>query len=146
MYHLAAEVGIPASFVELRHEATHRDMPSLVTLQRASQRALDWLWQFYWAGIEEEVSSMAVPDAVDSGLSGKDVRFARDDVRKLIEPVVKVASSTTLSIKERRSLERQSGLPIARELAKMCRGYQATLLLAQALLEQCVMVDSPPER
>lgn len=45
-------LGVPASFVELRHEATHRDLPSLVVLRSAALRSLDWLWEFYWAKLD----------------------------------------------------------------------------------------------
>ena len=49
-------LGVPASFVELRHEATHRDLPSLVVLRNAAQRSLDWLWEFYWAKLDYDLN------------------------------------------------------------------------------------------
>lgn len=54
MYQKAMMLGVPASFVELRHEATHRDLPSLVVLRNAAQRSLDWLWEFYWAKLDHD--------------------------------------------------------------------------------------------
>lgn len=48
MYQVAKEIDLPASFVELRHQATHEDLPSLVVLRRATVRALEWLWDYYW--------------------------------------------------------------------------------------------------
>ncbi|KAL4802091.1 Las1-like-domain-containing protein [Aspergillus unguis] len=51
MFSRALELGLPASFVELRHEATHRELPSLVVLRGAVGRSLEWLWGFYWGGI-----------------------------------------------------------------------------------------------
>lgn len=48
MYQVAKEIDLPASFVELRHQATHEDLPSLVVLRRATARALEWLWDYYW--------------------------------------------------------------------------------------------------
>lgn len=53
MYQKAMAVGIPASFVELRHEATHRDLPSLVVLRDAATRSMNWLWEFYWNKIDD---------------------------------------------------------------------------------------------
>ncbi|KDB28159.1 hypothetical protein H109_00069 [Trichophyton interdigitale MR816] len=53
MYQKAMAVGIPASFVELRHEATHRDLPSLVVLRDAATRSMNWLWEFYWDKIDD---------------------------------------------------------------------------------------------
>ncbi|KAI5302644.1 rRNA-processing protein las1 [Ascosphaera pollenicola] len=51
MYQKAMTLGLPASFVELRHEATHRELPSLSVFREAARRSLDWLWDFYWAGL-----------------------------------------------------------------------------------------------
>ena len=48
MYAKAQQIGLPAVFVDLRHEATHGDMPSLSNLRNAAQRALQWLWDDYW--------------------------------------------------------------------------------------------------
>lgn len=53
MFQRAVDLGLPASFVELRHEATHREPPSLVVLRKATQRSLEWLWDNYWAGVDE---------------------------------------------------------------------------------------------
>lgn len=51
MYVKAQQIGLPALFVDLRHEATHGDMPSLTNLRSAAQRALQWLWDDYWKGL-----------------------------------------------------------------------------------------------
>ncbi len=48
MYAKAQEIGLPALFVDLRHESTHGDIPSLSNLRSAAQRALEWLWDDYW--------------------------------------------------------------------------------------------------
>lgn len=52
MYDMAAELDMPSSFVELRHEATHEDLPSLRRLQMATEQALQWLWHHYWAKLD----------------------------------------------------------------------------------------------
>ena len=53
MYAKAQEIGLPALFVDLRHEATHGDMPSLTNLRSAANRALRWLWDDYWKSLGE---------------------------------------------------------------------------------------------
>lgn len=82
MFQRAVDLGLPASFVELRHEATHRDLPSLVVLRNATQRSLEWLWDFYWGKLEcdelgvqsgtgemeEDVDAVAVMDALRGAL------------------------------------------------------------------------------
>ncbi|GAA5848589.1 hypothetical protein JCM9279_002709 [Rhodotorula babjevae] len=45
---LAAQLGLPLWFVELRHQATHEDLPSLSVLRDAARQALDWLYANYW--------------------------------------------------------------------------------------------------
>ncbi|KAK0728097.1 Las1-like-domain-containing protein [Lasiosphaeria miniovina] len=48
MYGVAKSVGLPATFVELRHQATHEQLPSLTRLRAAARQALDWIWDYYW--------------------------------------------------------------------------------------------------
>lgn len=48
---------MPGSFVELRHEATHEDLPSLRRLQMATEQALQWLWHHYWSKLDASLSS-----------------------------------------------------------------------------------------
>lgn len=52
MFDVAKEIGLPSSFVELRHEATHSDLPSLQRLERHAGLALQWLWDRYWSKLE----------------------------------------------------------------------------------------------
>lgn len=51
---LAKSIGLPHSFVELRHAATHELLPLLVILRRLADRALVWLYENYWAALERE--------------------------------------------------------------------------------------------
>ncbi len=48
MYAHAQALGLPESFVELRHQATHDEMPSLEVLRVTTQEALEWLWERWW--------------------------------------------------------------------------------------------------
>jgi len=45
---LAAQLGLPLWFVELRHQATHEELPSLPILRQGASQALDWLYTNYW--------------------------------------------------------------------------------------------------
>ncbi|RAH70262.1 rRNA-processing protein LAS1 [Aspergillus aculeatinus CBS 121060] len=73
MFQRALDLGLPASFVELRHEATHRELPSLTVLRNASQRSLEWLWDYYWAKTEASVPGLGVVGASVSGMQEKRV-------------------------------------------------------------------------
>ncbi|EFP78118.2 uncharacterized protein PGTG_04074 [Puccinia graminis f. sp. tritici CRL 75-36-700-3] len=45
---IAAELGLPLALVQLRHRATHEDLPSLTILLQSANLALDWLYTHYW--------------------------------------------------------------------------------------------------
>ncbi|KAK9478326.1 Las1-like-domain-containing protein [Lipomyces japonicus] len=45
---LATKIGLPTYFVELRHECTHEELPSLSTLRTGARRAVAWLKEKYW--------------------------------------------------------------------------------------------------
>ncbi|KAA8568051.1 hypothetical protein EYC84_008470 [Monilinia fructicola] len=51
MYSIAKTIGLPATYVELRHQATHEELPSLPKLRIAARKALKWIWDFYWADL-----------------------------------------------------------------------------------------------
>ncbi len=53
MYAVAKSVGLPATFVELRHQATHEQLPSLTRLRAAAEKALDWIYDYYWRHLDE---------------------------------------------------------------------------------------------
>ncbi|KAL5611604.1 hypothetical protein BROUX41_000812 [Berkeleyomyces rouxiae] len=48
MFSLAKNIGLPATFVELRHQATHEPLPSLARLRSAARKAMSWIWDYYW--------------------------------------------------------------------------------------------------
>ncbi|KAK6533454.1 rRNA-processing protein las1 [Orbilia ellipsospora] len=52
MYSLAQELQLPASFVDIRHAATHEALPPLGVLRTTCSRAFDWLWVHYWDKID----------------------------------------------------------------------------------------------
>lgn len=54
MYSIAKTLGLPATYVELRHQATHEELPSLLKLRSATQKALHWIWDYYWSRLPSE--------------------------------------------------------------------------------------------
>ena len=51
MYEVAATIGMPVTFVDLRHECAHADPPSSRRLDGAVDQALAWLWEIYWSAL-----------------------------------------------------------------------------------------------
>lgn len=68
MYGVAKTIGLPASFVELRHQGTHEPMPALTQLRPAARRALVWIWEYYWRNLPEE--NEGIGGAAASGEAG----------------------------------------------------------------------------
>jgi hypothetical protein len=51
MYSIARNIGLPASFVELRHQCTHEELPNLGRLRGAVKKSLSWIWEAYWSSL-----------------------------------------------------------------------------------------------
>ncbi|KAL7159682.1 hypothetical protein ABFS83_01G044500 [Erythranthe nasuta] len=51
----ADAIGIPRMLIDIRHEGSHRDPPSLIVVRLASQKAIDWLISYYWEPQEKEI-------------------------------------------------------------------------------------------
>jgi hypothetical protein len=49
MMGLAESMGLPTWFVEIRHSATHDQLPLLELLRTAANQALDWIYRHYWS-------------------------------------------------------------------------------------------------
>jgi ribosomal biogenesis protein LAS1 len=56
MYTIAKNIGLPATFVELRHQCTHEELPSLAKLRAAAERSLLWIWDHYWKNLDESAA------------------------------------------------------------------------------------------
>ncbi|KAF4119613.1 ribosomal biogenesis protein LAS1 [Geosmithia morbida] len=54
MYSLAKTIGLPAAFVELRHQTTHEELPSTPKLRKAAVKAMDWIWEQYWSRLGDD--------------------------------------------------------------------------------------------
>ncbi|KAJ4308960.1 hypothetical protein N0V84_011777 [Fusarium piperis] len=54
MYSIAKTIGLPATFVELRHQSTHEQLPSLAKLRTAAKKALAWIWDYYWKHLGDD--------------------------------------------------------------------------------------------
>lgn len=79
MYALARTLGLPATYVELRHQATHEELPSLSRLRSAARRALVWIWERYWAELSS--SNGEKGGIAEKGKGGEDLRNA---VRRVV--------------------------------------------------------------
>ncbi|KAN0067770.1 Las1-like domain containing protein [Elaphomyces granulatus] len=140
MFQRAFELGLPASFVELRHEATHRELPSLVVLRRATHRSLEWLWGYYWAKIDAPLVS---PAASSGSVSLDDAESVQADIRHILSQWMHDRSAEPPRKKQRLQ---QQGLAIVPRLIAICKNrHQGSYLLSRYLLEGRVLVLSDPK-
>ena len=79
MYNKAKELNLPASFVELRHEATHGELPTLVVLRQAAAKSINWLWHNYWQHLQNE------SDFENLLLSGTGPDSIKDNLRRILK-------------------------------------------------------------
>lgn len=130
MFQRAVDLGLPASFVELRHEATHRELPSLVVLRNAAQRSLEWLWDYYWVKVESESGS---------GLVVEDENAVKKSVRGYLAQITGEGEPMR---KKRKGLKLLAS--VSEELGSVCKTSTCgRKVLARVLIDEQVLV---PER
>lgn len=132
MFQRAVDLGLPASFVELRHEATHREPPSLVVLRKATQRSLEWLWENYWAGIDDVGYGPAVEGS--DGVSE----------RAMLAGILRQFSASAESAEPvRKKRKRDYQVSVAGELVSVCGlSGERIRLLSEVLFDESVVIDS----
>lgn len=139
MFQRALDLGLPASFVELRHEATHRDLPSLVVLRNSAQRSLEWLWDYYWGKADCDAGRAGPVGCVGAA---EDVEAVREAVRGVLG-VFTGEGEGEPPRKRRKGFKLQA--EVAAQLGEICRGSaRGGVVLARVLLEDGVLV--PRER
>ncbi|KAJ5620203.1 hypothetical protein N7510_004187 [Penicillium lagena] len=133
MFQRAVDLGLPASFVELRHEATHREPPSLVVLRKATQRSLEWLWDNYWAGIDE--FGEAPP------LDSDDIASVKKALRDTLLPISGGSNATAEPLSKKR--KRDQDLITAAQLVSICNvSGTGVRVLPSVLLDESILIPA----
>jgi hypothetical protein len=71
---LAEKMGLPGWIVELRHDATHNQVPSLSVLRNAGHTLINWLYDYYWApqfNLIQSLTASSLPTIPRPQLSGQ---------------------------------------------------------------------------
>jgi ribosomal biogenesis protein LAS1 len=133
MFQRAVDLGLPASFVELRHEATHREPPSLVVLRKATQRSLEWLWDNYWGGIDE------LGDAPP--LESDDTASVKRALLDTLLPVSGRSNATAEPLSKKR--KRDQDLITAAQLVSICNVSGTGIrILPSVLLDESMLIPA----
>ncbi|KAL8930065.1 MAG: hypothetical protein Q9172_000150 [Xanthocarpia lactea] len=142
MYDKARELNLPASFVELRHEAIHGELPSVIVLRQAAQKALDWLQTNYWKHLNDEGNQTGS----DLSPSGQRYTSRKADLRNILQDYSE--SLQALADPERdRDTDKESRTtfePILKILEDSNGGKQASAEFIDVLLD-CWMLYTSSE-
>lgn len=140
MFQKAQELGVPASFVDLRHQATHGEVPSLKVLRQATERSLDWLWQYYWEKIEDEAGVvLADPkNELHEYLTNLKQQFL-DILRQFLKEQIQAAKKP----RKRSKQAEEPSPPSCVQLVRICKGQDPVIeVLSSILLEQGLLVPA----
>ncbi|PKY03541.1 Metallo-hydrolase/oxidoreductase [Aspergillus campestris IBT 28561] len=146
MFQRAVDLGLPASFVELRHEATHREPPSLVVLRNATQRSLEWLWGYYWAKADPDAAFLPPPpaDADDEDALLVLREAVRDCVRLFLEEGEQQnqqeQQQQQLPARKKRRVQTLMGTSLATRLGSVCREKEGRRAVCGGLVEEGALV------
>ncbi|XP_010673778.2 uncharacterized protein LOC104890105 isoform X2 [Beta vulgaris subsp. vulgaris] len=109
----AEEIKIPRMLIDIRHEGSHRELPSLRLLRLASVKALDWLKWYYW-----DPQNHAIPyQGGKSTIVRKEIRSKLCEMAYMLK-VKQYSGSSSPQVKGNRS-EKQ----ITRTLKNLVRLY-----------------------
>ena len=143
MYKVGKDIGIPASFVELRHQTTHEDLPSLTVFRRAAERALRWLYHYYWRYIDmPEPSDNLVEDEIEAFDNG--VEKLKERLRQILRTHLKAQLEALKKSARKAATEPPDGVvDYGRQLVKICKDNEETLKeLVKVLLERKMLVPT----
>ena len=136
MFAIAKDVGIPAAFIDIRHDATHGEMPSLAVFRDVTQKSLTWLYDEYWSQLTE--------DGQESGRDETDVEELRDFFRTALRVHLKARLALDKRSKERAEQAILDDISEAyKDVVYTCRNDREKLIaLSSVLLERKILVPN----
>ncbi|XP_019238211.1 PREDICTED: uncharacterized protein LOC109218311 isoform X2 [Nicotiana attenuata] len=126
----ANDIGIPRMLIDVRHEGSHRDLPSLQLVRLASTKALDWLKSYYW-----EPQSKAIRRDPTANLR-KEIKHRLLEMASLVEMKQTTRSTTS---------EKRSKKQITRATKAVLRLYTSSSSEVISVLLELMLqpLDSP---
>ncbi|CAH9111596.1 unnamed protein product [Cuscuta europaea] len=109
----ADAIGIPRMVIDVRHEGSHRDLPSLKLARLASTKALDWLQSYYWKPQR---------DAIKRDQTTKFQKETRDKLHELANCLKEKENGTLCSFTKKKSPMK----PVTKYLKNILRLYYSS--------------------
>ncbi|CAH9110178.1 unnamed protein product [Cuscuta epithymum] len=109
----ADAIGIPRMLIDVRHEGSHRDLPSLKLARLASTKALDWLQSYYWKPQR---------DAIKRDQTTKFQQETRDKLHELANCLKEKENGTLCSFTK----EKRPKKPVTKCLKNILRLYYSS--------------------
>lgn len=126
---LAKTLGLPETFVELRHSATHDALPSLPALRGALIHALHWLWNNYWNTPDQRTMRNTKSHSIQPELHAKlDVLLKKWRRARKVDPYRPLKTGDAEDVTK-------LSLSLLKELSSIHVGSTTTPILAEKLLQ-----------
>lgn len=132
IFMIAERIGLPLWFVEIRHAATHEEMPSLYVLRQASVDALGWLQNQFWLPNIQQQSTRS--DSVQQGTSSADYD---GNILDLDDEQKNITQATAEELRQHLSAYRKLAKQIAND-ASLRGPSKATILSIQTRMVKCI--------
>ncbi|PWN53202.1 Las1-domain-containing protein [Violaceomyces palustris] len=130
---IAARIGLPLWFVEIRHAGTHEELPSLVVCRQATHAALDWLHANFWLPTLFPQRQMESPANQTNGGGATSLTSVLEQAQDLDDP----SRVENVSLSKQKALEELgSHLRSYRKLAKTLARDQSQVGRNKALMKR----------
>jgi ribosomal biogenesis protein LAS1 len=132
MSEIAVKLGLPHEFVQVRHDATHRELPSLEILRSETRKCLEWIWDNYWSVLSKTSTPTGdLPVANSTYLRGE-----------LAQVLKEFLSERIIEVKSKTPTQQVAGLTVSRIKDLIGSAQQYQQLLAKLLVESKLLLPS----
>ncbi|KAI9738004.1 MAG: rRNA-processing protein las1 [Cirrosporium novae-zelandiae] len=144
MFDIARTLKLPDSFVELRHQATHGELPSLTVMREAVKQSMDWLWENYWRDLSVRTGMFYNEN---NEPSGDGVLPLEENLRQVLRAYkkvrIRVVKNSTSSPKKVNISQTVTPTSTSHRISKLLKNHaEPTKVLVKVLLEESFLIPS----
>ena len=140
MYETAKQIGLPASFIDYRHDAIHGDLPSLMVFREVTRKALEWLWKDYWKHL---IVDIGTHDRSGRPLGSDQHETLKQKARRMLQDYRSAASKVTSSWQLQGSFDHLAPDAACLRVVKLCQGEKPALAeLVNVLVEEDMLIPN----